>query len=54
MTKENKQFTELSDEDLKNVNGGKRNLFVTGFINDMRCPEGVLDENGKCPQINID
>ena len=30
MTKENKQFTELSDEDLKQVNGGF--LSSTGLI----------------------
>ena len=53
MAKQNKQFRELSDEELKQVNGG----FVPTQINNIAylfaydpCAEGVPDENGNCPQ----
>ena len=45
---QNKQLTELSDEELKQVNGGgqriqKRNCKEPG------CPNTILDKNG-CPK----
>ena len=43
MTKENKQFTELSDEDLKQVTGG---------TNSNLCQDGSIPTApGTCPQI---
>ena len=53
MAKENKQFTELSDEELKQVTGGgPKNIsaFFGGaqVIGISVCAEGVLDENGNC------
>ena len=64
MAKEKKQFTELSDEELKNVNGGIiagsyiPSFFVQGGdlaagIGDGACPDSEKDKFSKCPQINI-
>ena len=62
-TKQKKQFTELSDEELKNVNGGINAAFSTHFFyNDVlsgdlaagigggTCPDSEKDKFGKCPQ----
>ena len=64
MSKEKKQFRELSDEELKKVNGGfvpthqVNGGFVPSQINNIAfffaydlCAEGVPDLNGKCPQM---
>ena len=67
MAKEKKQFTELSDEELKNVNGGINAgpyipiFFGNGVqsgdlaagIGGGTCPDSEKDKFGNCPQINI-
>ena len=64
MAKEKKQFRQLSDEELKNVNGGINAgsympLFfvqsgdLAAGIGDGACPDSEKDKFGKCPQINI-
>ena len=50
-----KQLTELSDEDLKQVNGGtSRKKAVTGSVASVSaknlCLDNLKDENGNCPQ----
>ena len=55
MSKEKKQFTELSDEELKQVNGGtSRKKAVTGAVASVSaknlCLDNLKDENGNCPQ----
>ena len=55
-----KKFRQLSDEELKNVNGGNnaalffRNGVQSGVraagIGDGACPDSEKDEFGKCPQ----
>ena len=55
-----KKFTELSDEELKNVNGGINAalFFVNGVqsgdlaagIGGGTCPDSEKDKFGKCPQ----
>ena len=64
MAKQSKQFTELSDEELKNVNGGNNadsymplvfyNVVQSGDlaagIGDGACPDSEKDKFGKCPQ----
>ena len=60
MAKQKKQLTELSDEELKNVNGGINAalFFVNGVqsgdlaagIGGGACPDSEKDEFGKCPQ----
>ena len=56
-TEENKQKRELSDEELKQVTGGKSKFIseisgvtigVSQVISISVCAEGVLDENGNC------
>ena len=61
MAKQKEQFTELSDEELKNVNGGINAgshmplLFVqsgdlAAGIGGGTCPDSEKDKFGKCPQ----
>ena len=60
MAKQNKQFTELSDEELKNVNGGINAALFFGNgvqsgdhaagIGRGTCPDSEKDKFGKCPQ----
>ena len=55
MSKE-KKFRELSDEELKNVNGGINVgpyiplFFYNDVLSGGACPDGMKDENGNCPQ----
>ena len=68
MAKEKKQFTVLSDEELKNVNGGINEAFSMpfGFGNGVQsgdlaagigggaCPDSEKDEFGKCkPEFTV-
>ena len=67
MAKQKEQFTEVSDEDLKNVNGGINAAFsmplffgngvqsgdLAAGIGGGACPDSEKDKFGKCPQINI-
>ena len=64
-TKQKKQFTELSDEELKNVNGGINAgsympLFfvqsgdLAAGIGDGACPDSEKDKFGKCiPEFTV-
>ena len=54
---QNKQLTELSDEELKQVNGGTASSAIAikaklGAVDIEleQCPGGEMDVNGKCPQ----
>ena len=50
-TNQNKQLTELSDEELKQVNGGfvpSHIVNIVHFFAHDLCPEGVPDELGNC------
>ena len=56
-TKQKKQFTELSDEELKNVNGGinagsyiVQSGDLAAGIGGGACPDSEKDKFGKCPQ----
>ena len=64
MAKQKKQFTELSDEELKNVNGGINAalFFVNGVqsgdpaagIGGAACPDSEKDKFGKCiPEFTV-
>ena len=48
MDKEKKQFTELSDEDLKNVNGGMFAIAVGAGI-----PEECKDPEYRCSHMQV-